>query len=697
MRPTMFAALLLASAGSTAVALAGEAAPQAGSAPTAQAPTAQAPAAPGKPKLGSFGVDLTAMDTAVAPGDDFYRYVNGKWMDRTEIPADKASWGGFGILRDLSDQRTRAVIEEAAANPGSPTSAPGKIGILYASFMDDAAIEAAGAKPLQPYLAKVAAVRTPADLARAFAYGTKRGIDMPIAVAVQQDLRDNSVYAIYAGQGGLGLPDRDYYTDPKYADVRAKYLTHVATMLRLAGRPDPAGAAQRIYDLEKSIAAVHWTRAEQRQIDKIYNPVAVGDLGTQMPGFDWATMLREQGVASQPRVIVQQPSALKGTAAIVAATPMSTWREYLALREISHAAPRLSKAFVDENFAFYGTTLSGTPQLKDRWKRGVDLVNGAMGEAVGQVYVQKYFPPESKAKMDALVKNLVVAMDRRLANLEWMAPETKVKARAKLAAFVPKIGYPDKFRDYTALRVVKGDVLGNADRATEFEYNRQLAKIGKPVDRSEWFMTPQTVNAYANPLMNEIVFPAAILQAPFFDPNADPAVNYGAIGAVIGHEISHHFDDQGRKFDPKGNLAEWWTPEDVARFKTYTDKVVAQYAAYEPVPGVKVNGELTLGENIADLAGVTVAYDAYQLSLGGRPAPVIDGFTGDQRFFLGFGQVWQTKAREASIRNQITTDPHTPGAFRGYVVRNLDPWYAAFGAKPGQKFYLAPAERIKVW
>jgi putative endopeptidase len=694
MRPTLFAALLLASAAPTAVASAGEPGPQA--APK-QAPVAATSTS--KPQLGSFGVDLTAMDKSVTPGDDFYRFVNGKWMDRTEIPADKASWGGFGILRDLSDQRTRAVIEEAAANPGAADTVPGKIGLLYATFMDAPTIEAAGAKPLQPYLAKVAAVKTPADLSRAFAYGQKRGIDMPVGLGVQQDLKDNSVYAIYAGQGGLGLPDRDYYLvdNPKFVEVRAKYLTHIATMLRLAGQPDPQGAAQRIYDLEKRIAGVHWTRAEQRQIDKIYNPVATNQLVAQMPGFDWAATLQEAGFGSQTRVIVTQPSALKGTAAIIAATPMSTWREYLALREISHAAPLLSKGFVDENFAFYGTTLSGTPQLKDRWKRGVDLINGSMGEAVGQVYVQKYFPPESKAKMDALVKNLVVAMDRRLANLEWMAPETKVKARAKLAAFVPKIGYPDKFRDYTALRVVKGDLLGNADRAYEFEYNRQLAKIGKPVDRSEWFMTPQTVNAYANPLMNEIVFPAAILQPPFFDPNADPAVNYGAIGAVIGHEISHHFDDQGRKFDPKGNLSEWWTPQDVARFKTYTDKVVAQYSAYEPVPGAKVNGELTLGENIADLAGATVAYDAYKLSLNGRPAPVIDGYTGDQRFFLGFGQVWQTKAREASIRQQITTDPHTPGAYRGYVVRNLDPWYAAFDPKPGQKYYLAPADRIKVW
>ncbi|MFS0770967.1 M13 family metallopeptidase [Sphingomonas sp. 1P08PE] len=691
MSTRLFAALLLASATSAAIA-------QTQTAPGA-APAAAAARAPGKPQLGDFGVDLTGMDKSVKPGDDFYRFVNGAWQDRTQIPADRASWGGFGVLRDLSDQRTRQVIEDSAKVRNAPGSVGEKIGTTYASFMDDAAIEKAGAAPLKPYLARIDAVKTPAQLAAMFAEFGRRGISTPIGIGVEQDLKDNSLYSVYAGQGGLGLPDRDYYLvdNPKFADIRTKYVAHVATMLRLAGRPDAQAAAQRIFDLEKQIAQVHWTRAEQRQVDKLYNPVAESDLSAKMPGFDWAAYLKAAGVAGQPRIIASQPSALTGTAKIVAATPMATWRDYLAFHQISNAAPLLSKPFVDANFAFYGTALSDTPQLKDRWKRGVDLVNSSLGEAVGQVYVQRYFPPEAKAKADELVKNLIAAYDKRLANLEWMAPETKVKARAKLAAFTPKIGYPDKWRDYSALKVVPGDVLGNADRSAEFEYNRQLAKIGKPVDRTEWFMTPQTVNAYANPLMNEIVFPAAILQPPFFDPNADPAVNYGAIGAVIGHEISHHFDDQGRKFDPKGNLVEWWTPQDAERFKTYTDRVVAQYGAYEPIPGMKVNGELTLGENMADLAGVNVAYDAYKISLNGRPAPVIDGYTGDQRFFLGFGQVWQNKAREAAIRQQITTDPHTPGNWRPYVVRNLDAWYDAFGVKPGEKFYLAPKDRIKVW
>ncbi|GGB33616.1 zinc metalloprotease [Sphingomonas metalli] len=693
MRRRLFATLLLTSV--TTAAIAQTTATSQSSAPAATAPVA----ASGKPSLGTFGVDLTGMDTSVKPGDDFYRFVNGKWNDRTEIPADRSSWGGFGILRDLSDQRTRQVIEDSAKAPGATGGVGQKIGTVYASFMDEAAIERAGATPLKPYLAAIDAVKTPAQLASAFANANRRGIGMPIGVGVEQDLKDNSVYSVYLGQGGLGLPDRDYYLvdNPKFAEARTKYVAHIATMLRLAGRPDPDGAAQRIFALEKQIAKVHWTRAEQRQVDKLYNPVPEAQLATRMPGFDWATFLKGAGFAGQPRVIASQPSALTATAKIIGATPIATWRDYLAFHTISDAAPLLSKPFVDANFAFYGTTLSGTPQLKERWKRGVDLVNGSMGEAVGQVYVQRYFPPEAKAKADELVRNIIAAFDLRLQRLEWMAPETKVKARQKLAAFTAKIGYPDKFRDYTALRVVPGDVLGNAQRATEFEYDRQLAKIGKPVDRSEWFMTPQTVNAYANPLMNEIVFPAAILQPPFFDPNADPAVNYGAIGAVIGHEISHHFDDQGRKFDPKGNLVEWWTPQDAERFKAYTDRVVAQYSAYEPIPGMHVNGELTLGENMADLAGVNVAYDAYKISLNGKPAPVIGGYTGDQRFFLGFGQVWQNKSREAALRQQLTTDPHTPGAWRPYVVRNLDAWYPAFNVQPGEKYYLSPADRIKVW
>ncbi len=652
-----------------------------------------------KPKLGSFGVDLTAMDTNVAPGDDFFAYVNGNWAKRTEIPADRASWGGSAMLDSLSEERTRGVIEEAARATNAPGTNAAKIATLWNSFMDTAAIEAAGTKPLQPYLRAIAAIATPADVARAFAVATRRGIGAPITLSVGQNLADNTTYTVYASQGGLGMPDRDYYLSdtPKFVETRAKYVAHVAQLLTLAGQPDASGAAQRIYDFEKALATVQASRAEMRQVEKSFNPFQSTSLGTRLPGFDWAAMLTENGLAEQPVVIVRQLPALTATAKLVAATPIATIREYLTLRTIRAAAPMMGKAFVDADFAFRGTVLSGTPSLRERWKRGVDVVGSGVGEAVGEIYVARYFPPEAKAKADALVRNVVAAMDNRLSRLDWMAPATKEKARTKLAAFTAKIGYPTKWRDYANFQPVAGDVVGNLIRIGEFNYARQRAKIGKPVDRTEWAMTPQTVNAYANPPMNEIVFPAAILQPPFFDPAADPAVNYGGIGAVIGHEISHHFDDQGRKFDPKGNFNEWWTAEDVTRFKTYTDRVVAQYGAYEPVAGMKVNGSLTLGENMADLAGVTVAYDAYRLSLGGKPAPVIGGFTGDQRFFMGFAQVWQYKAREAALRQQITTDPHTPANFRPFVVRNLDPWYAAFGVKPGQKLYLAPSERIKVW
>lgn len=666
----------------------------------ASAVAAGAAAAAGKPELGTFGYDAAGMDKSVAPGDDFYKFANGAWDANTPIPADRSSWGGFAVLRDLSDKRTREVIETASATKAQPGTVARKVGDYYASFMDEAGIEAKGLAPVKPELDRIAAIKSQADLARFMGDANRVGIEVPVGVQVEQDLKDNSTYSVYVGQSGLGLPDRDYYLDdsnPKFVEARGKYKAHIAAMFKLAGIADADTKAQRIFDLETKIAKTHWTRAQSRQIDKLYNPVATAELGAKMPGLDWTTYLTAAGVEKQPRLIVAQPSAVTGTAALIASEPLSVWQEYLTYHTLSRAASLLPKAFVAEDFAFKGTTLSGTPQLKERWKRGVDLVNFGMGEAVGELYVAKYFPPEAKAKAEQLVKNLIAAYDVRLQNLDWMAPATKQQAREKLAAFTYKIGYPDKWRDYSKLEIRPGDAYGNAMRAARFEYQRNLDKIGKPVDRGEWGMTPQTVNAYANPLLNEIVFPAAILQPPFFDPNADDAVNYGGIGAVIGHEISHHFDDQGRKFDKKGNLVEWWTPQDAERFKAYTDRVVAQYGAYEPLPGRKVNGELTLGENIADLAGLTVAYDAYKISLGGKQAPVIDGFSGDQRFFLGWGQVWRSKYREPLLQQLLVTDPHTPGNWRPYVVRNLDAWYSAFDVKPGQKFYLAPNERVKVW
>jgi putative endopeptidase len=660
---------------------------------------AAAGTAASKPVFGTFGMDTEGMNKAVKPGDDFFAFANGTWAAKTEIPADKASHGGFGILRDLSDTRTRGIIESVAAAKNALGSSGQKVGDYFASFMDEAAIEAKGVAPLAPLLAQVQIIQTPSQLAAAFGVANRLGISTPIGMGVQLDLKDNTVYSPYLGQGGIGLPDRDYYLEdnPRFVEVRTKYVTHIGNMLKLAGIADSAAKAQRIYDLEKKIATTHWTQAQSRQVEKLYNPVATSELSAKMPGFDWPLYVQTLGIADMKTVIATQPSALEGAAKLVSSEPIEVWKDYLTFRLIKSAAPYLSKAFVEEDFAFNGPVLSGTPVLKQRWKRGVDEINGALGEAVGELYVAKYFPPDAKAKADVLVRNILSAMGKRIDALVWMAPETKVKAREKLAAIDVKIGYPTKWRDYSALKVERGDALGNALRVQSYEYDRQLAKVGKPVDRTEWFMTPQTVNAYANPLQNEIVFPAAILQAPFFDPNADSAVNYGGIGAVIGHEISHLFDDQGRKFDPKGRLTDWWTAEDVKRFEGYTAKVVKQYAAYEPLPGSKVNGELTLGENMADLAGVTIAYDAYKISLGGKAAPLIDSYTGDQRFFLGFGQVWRNKYRDANLQQRLTTDPHTPGHFRPYVVRNVDAWYAAFGAKPGDKFYLSPAERVKVW
>ncbi len=668
--------------------------------PATAAIAADSSMATSKPDIGKFGFDESGMDRSVAPGDDWGRFANGTYLSKLEIPADKSNFGMFTKLRDLSQERTRTIIEAAAAKGGEAGSNAQKVGDYYASFMDEAGIEAKGLAPVKPMLDAIAAVNDRASLASAFGRMTREGMDMPLGAAIFGDLKNPDILSAYIGQGGLGLPDRDYYLDeknPKFAEVRAKYLTHIAKMLTLAGIPDAAAKAQGIYDLEKKIAMVHWSQVEQRQVEKIYNPVGRDAIDGAYPGVDWAALLTAQGLQGQKEIIIAQPSAVTGIAKLVASEPMQLWRDYMTFRLLSSAAPYLTKAMVDENFAFFGTVLNGQPENQPRWKRATDSTSAVLGEAVGALYVAQYFPPAAKAKADELVKNIIAAMDGRLQNLTWMDPRTKEQARAKLAAFTPKIGYPDKWQDYSKFEVVRGDALGNIFRSRAYEYQRNLDKIGKPIDRSEWQMTPMTVNAYANPLWNEIVFPAAILQPPFFDPNADAAVNYGAIGAVIGHEISHHFDDQGRKFDKYGKLADWWTAEDITRFKALTDKVVAQYAGYEPLKGTHVNGELTLGENMADLAGLTVAFDAYHKALDGKTPPVIDGFTGDQRFFLGFAQVWRQKYRDAALLRGLTTDPHTPGHVRPNVVRNLDGWYAAFGAKPGEALYLAPKDRARVW
>ena len=651
------------------------------------------------PQFGSFGFDTAGMDRAVKPGDDFFGYANGQWDKTTTIPADRASYGGFQILDDLSRERTREIIEAAAKSGASGDADAQRVGTYFSTYMDEAAIEAKGLAPMKAARDRIMAIATPADLARVLGTDARIGIPGPFDIGVEQDPKQPDRYMVGMGQGGLGMPDRDYYLvdNAKFADIRAKYIKHISAMFRLAGMTDADVRAQAVFALEKDIAAAHWTKVQNRDPDKTYNLRSPAQLAAEAPGFDWPAFLAAAGVGSETRLDIGQPTAFTGMARLVASRPLATWKDYLAFRTLKARAAVLPKAFVDENFAFNGVVLSGQPMIQPRWKRGVNAVNGAMGESVGKLYVAKYFTPEAKAKIDALVHNLLASMGDRIDTADWMSPATKTQARAKLATFDPKIGYPTKWRDYSALKVVAGDAVGNADQANAFEYDRDLAKLGKPIDRTEWGMTPMTVNAYYNPPMNEVVFPAAILQPPFFDPNADPAVNYGGIGVVIGHEISHGFDDQGRKYDATGKLTDWWTPADGKAFDARAAKLVKQYDAYEPLPGTHIIGALTLGENIADLSGLRIAYDAYHLSLGGKPAPVIDGLTGDQRFFLGYAQVWRQKVRDEAMLAQLTSDPHSPAKQRVAEVRNFAPWYDAFSVKPGDKLYLTPDERVRIW
>ncbi|WP_440979899.1 M13 family metallopeptidase [Sphingomonas pseudosanguinis] len=651
------------------------------------------PNAKNGPEIGDFGFDMAGRDTSVKPGTDFFDYANGTWYKATTIPADRSTYGMFHVLQDRSLEQTRTILDEATKQPGN------KAGDFYASFMDEAAVNAKGAAPVKPWLSAIRATKDRDALAVEMAKLQRQGVGAPFGAYVGQDDKAPDTYIVSFSQSGLGLPDRDYYLkdDAKLASVRTAYQAYLARMLTLAGEPNAEARAGAVFNFEKALANVHWTRVESRDADKTYNKWMAADFAAKAPGFPWAQYMQTLGVANRPAYLVAQPSAVTGEAKLYAETPLNVLQDYAMLKVLRSYASYLSSDFDKTNFAFYGTTLSGTPQQQPRWKRGVGLVSEGLGEEVGKQYVAKYFPPESKAAADALVKNLIAAMGDRLRNLEWMAPETKQKALAKLAAFTPKIGYPDKWKDYSGLTIQRGDLVGNVARANAFEFQRDLNKLGQPIDRSEWFMTPMTINAYANPPMNEIVFPAAILQPPFFDPKADPAVNYGGIGAVIGHEISHHFDDQGRKYDATGKLTDWWTAQDVARFKTFTDALVKQYDAYEPLPGQHVQGELTLGENIADLAGLTVALDAYHKSLGGKPAPVIDGTTGDQRFYYGWAQVWRTKWREPALRQALLSDPHSPGHERVLTVRNLDPWYAAFKVQPTDKMALPPAQRVRIW
>lgn len=630
-------------------------------------------------------------------------------MKTTEIPADRSSYNTFTVLAELASKRTAALIADLAKTPAAEGSEARKIGDYYASFMDEAAIEAKGAQPLRPELDRIAAIKTRKDLARELGSEIRADVDVLNATNmhtdrifglwVVEDLNDTSKYRPYILQGGLGMPDKAYYLEAgaKYQELRTQYQAHIANMLKLAGFDDVEARAKRVMALETAIAGTHWSVDDSSDVKKANVSWSRADLARKAPGLDWNAFLTAAGLEDQPVFGAWQASAIAGEARLAGSQPIQAWKDYLAFHVIERGAPYLSKPFVDEHFAFNGKALSGTPQLRDRWKRGVDFTNNALGEAIGKLYVERYFPAQSKVQVEALVKNLLVAFDQRIDRLDWMDPATKAKAHEKLANFKVSVGYPDKWRDYSGLEIKAGDAYGNWWRGDQFEYRRNLGKLGKPVDRDEWYMTPQTVNALNAPLQNSISFPAAILEPPFFDPNADPAVNYGAIGGVIGHEISHGFDDTGALFDAHGALNNWWTPQDMEHFKASTDALARQYDTYQPLPDLKLKGAQTNGENIADLAGLSTAYDAYRLSLGGAPAPVIDGFTGDQRVFLGWAQNYRSKYRDATLRRLILTDVHSPGPYRAATVRNLDAWYDAFGVQPGQTLYLAPADRVRIW
>ncbi|NYF33519.1 M13 family metallopeptidase [Sphingopyxis sp. JAI108] len=644
-----------------------------------------------KPEIGDFGFDLSGMDKGVQPGDDFYSYANGTWAMNTQIPADKSNYGMFTALADLSQTRTREILDVAKADPNS------MIGRAYASYLDSAAVEAKGLAPIEPWLNKIRAVDK-AGLAKLLAEADRSGVQHFFGGYVGQDDKNPDVYIYTMFQGGIGMPDRDFYLkeNERNTKLQAAYLKHLENVLTLAGEKDAAARAKAIYDFEKQVATVHWDKNDSSDATKVYNKMTIAELAQAAPGFDWATFIRGIGV-NEDSILVSQPSAFTGEAKLLADAPIGVIRDMLVVRSLDGFSDVLPDAVANEAFSFYGTALSGTPQMQERWKRAVDFTTGNMGEAVGKDYVAKYFPPETKAAMDVLVKNVLAALDTRITNLTWMQPATKVKAKKKLANFTTKIGYPDRWKDYSKLEIKAGDLFGNALRSNQFAHDDNISRLGGPIRRWEWGMTPMTVNAYANFGMNEIVFPAAILQPPFFDPHADDAINYGGIGAVIGHEISHHFDDQGAKYDETGKLADWWTPADVAAFEAAGKALIAQYDAYEVLPGEKLDGTFTLGENIGDLAGLTIAYDAYKKSLGGKDAPVIDGLTGDQRFFLGWAQVWRRNYREQNLSQRITTDPHSPSIQRTWVSRNLDPWYKAYQIKQGQKLYLAPEDRVRIW
>jgi putative endopeptidase len=656
----------------------------------------------------SRGIDVAGIDRAIAPGDDFFKYANGAWLAVAQIPADRSSWGTDAQLAELTDKRTSDLIREAAASSAAGSEAR-KIGDYYASFLDEAHIEALGTKPLAPGLARIDAIKDQADLARVLGSTLRADVDVLnstnlytdnlFGLWVAQDLDDPSRYTAFLLQGGLIMPDRDYYLDasPKMAQIRTQYQTHIAAVLALMHLPDAAARATRIYALEERMAHAHVSREQSEDVLKADNHWAAGEFAQRAPGLDWRGYFDAAGLAQQQQFVVWQPSALIGLSALTASESLDTWKDYLRFHLIEHNSAVLPKAFVAERFAFHSHVLLGTPQQRPRWKRAVAATNDALGEAVGKLYVERYFPPAEKVRAEAMVRNLLTAFAARLDRLTWMTPATRAKAKEKLATLKVGVGYPDKWRDYSDLVVVRGDAFGNAERAELFEYHRNLAKFGKPVDRSEWVMNPQLVNAVNLPAMNALNFPAAILQPPYFDPHREVVMDYGATGATIGHEISHSFDDQGALFDASGRLKNWWTREDFAHFQAAGKRLAEQFNAYRPFPDISVNGKQTLSENIADVAGLSVAYDAWHLSLRGKPTPPTTPFSAEQQFFLAFAQSWREKQREAALRDQLVVDGHAPAEYRADTVRNLDAWYDAFSVKPGQKLYLAPDQRVRVW
>jgi predicted metalloendopeptidase len=666
---------------------------------------------PGKPATAAPAVRFSGRDLAVAPGADFFAYANGAWLRDTPIPADRSSYGVGAEMQELSDRRTAELIGEAAKSQAPAGSDARRVGDYYASFMDEEAIEAKGLDPLRPALDAIAAIADRSALSRALGATLRADVDVLnatntytphiLGVWIAQDLDEPTRYVPFLLQGGLGMPDRDFYLEdtPRMQKIRAAYQEHIAAVLKLAGDPEPLATqeAARIFALETAIARVHASRADTEDVKKGDNHWTRAQLDAQAPGIDWSAFLRAAALDGQGGFVVWQPEALVGIAALVGAQPLGTWKEYLRYQAVNEVSGYLPKAFVAERFHFYENVLRGTPRMRDRWKRGVAVVNLALGEAVGRLYVERYFPASEKARAEDMVRNLIAAFAKRIDALAWMAPETKRMAKAKLASLKVGVGFPDRWRDYSSLEVVRGDVLGNRGRAELFEYRRNLAKLGKPIDRDEWVMNPQLVNAVNLPVMNAIQFPAAILQPPLFSPANTNAMNYGATGATIGHEISHSFDDQGALFDATGRLRNWWTPQDFDHFTASGEALVRQYDAYHPFPDLAIHGKQTLSENIADLAGLSVAYDAYRLSLGGAPAPVVEGLSGDQQFFLSFAQSWRNKQREAALRQQVIVDGHAPAEYRADTVRNIDAWYDAFQAKPGQALYLAPADRVRVW